>query len=199
MSDSGTGFRQLIDRLRSGDQAAAVEILQEYEPQIRRLVRLRLTSSQLRRTLDSTDICQSVFAAFFAQVDLNRLDLEKPANLLALLATMARNKVIQRHRHEVARRPRGESVLRFELNPNEVASPEASPSSDLCLAELFERVNQVLSDKERQIAAMRKDGSTWAEIGERLGETKDAVRKQFERALQLALKRIDNPQIAAES
>ncbi len=58
-------FDDLMKPVRSGDEQAAVEMVKAYEPEIRRDVRLRLTDRKLRRTLDSTDICQSVFGNFF--------------------------------------------------------------------------------------------------------------------------------------
>src|SRR5262249_35579497 len=53
-------FRDLIVRVRLGDQRAAAELVGRYEPAIRRAVRFRLTDPRLRRTCDSMDVCQSV-------------------------------------------------------------------------------------------------------------------------------------------
>ena len=49
-------FDELLSRVRRGDQLAASELVRLYEPEIRREVRLRLTSAAMRRTLDSLDI-----------------------------------------------------------------------------------------------------------------------------------------------
>src|SRR2546421_684293 len=59
-----------------------------------RFIRVRLTDPFLRRLVDSADICQSVLANFFMRVALGEYDLEEPKNLLNLLLTMARNRVI---------------------------------------------------------------------------------------------------------
>src|SRR5438105_15958101 len=53
-------FRDLIQRVRGGDEDAATEIVQRYEATIRMAIRVRLDQSDLRRLLDSMDICQSV-------------------------------------------------------------------------------------------------------------------------------------------
>lgn len=58
-------FADLISRVRSGDQLAAAEIVRQYEPEIRREVRVRLHDPRLRRVLDSMDISQSVLGSFF--------------------------------------------------------------------------------------------------------------------------------------
>ena len=63
MVDAGA-FRELMVRVRAGDDAAALEIVRQYEPLIRREVRLRLEDPRLRRALDSMDVCQSVLASF---------------------------------------------------------------------------------------------------------------------------------------
>jgi hypothetical protein len=64
MSDE-TPFPELIERVRGGDGDAATELVQRYEPAIRRVVRLRLTDPRLRRAFDSMDVCQSVLASFW--------------------------------------------------------------------------------------------------------------------------------------
>src|SRR5207244_1462783 len=52
-------FRDLIQRVRRGDEDAATEMVQRYESTIRIAIRVRLDQSDLRRLLDSMDICQS--------------------------------------------------------------------------------------------------------------------------------------------
>lgn len=53
-------FRDLSDRVRAGDGEAAVELVQRYEPEVRRLIRLRLTGPKLRlAVVVGTDITDS--------------------------------------------------------------------------------------------------------------------------------------------
>src|SRR5262245_23610315 len=59
--DGGPSFDELMRRVRAGDEQAAADLVRRYEPAIRRAVRVRLRDPQLRRLLDSIDICQSVF------------------------------------------------------------------------------------------------------------------------------------------
>jgi RNA polymerase sigma-70 factor (ECF subfamily) len=66
MSDADA-FRDLITRVRNGDDQAATELVRRYEPTIRMAIRVRLDHSDLRRLLDSMDICQSVLANFFVR------------------------------------------------------------------------------------------------------------------------------------
>src|SRR3989442_11144114 len=92
MSDAPS-FQGLIARVRAGDAEAARELVQRYEPAIRRAVRFRLADSRLARLFDSMDICQSVLASFFVRAAAGQYDLEQPEQLLGLLAAMARKKL----------------------------------------------------------------------------------------------------------
>src|SRR4051812_13264292 len=92
MSDS-TDFAELIRRVRDRDEGAAQELVRRYEGAIRRAVRIRLRDANLRRLLDSTDVCQSVLASFFIRTALGRYEIDSPAELLNLLTAIARNKV----------------------------------------------------------------------------------------------------------
>jgi len=62
----------LIARVRAGDQAAAAELVRDYEPHVRRAVRIQLRDPRLRSVFDSADICQSVMASFFARLALGQ-------------------------------------------------------------------------------------------------------------------------------
>jgi RNA polymerase sigma-70 factor (ECF subfamily) len=98
-------FRDLIRRVRGGDAAAAAEIVRRYEPTIRLAIRVRLDRSDLRRLLDSTDICQSVLANFFVRAASGQFELDTPGQLVKLLVTMARHKLINHaHQQRAARR-----------------------------------------------------------------------------------------------
>src|SRR6516225_6737145 len=100
-----TDFNALVRRVRAGNSDAARELVQQYEPAIRRVVRLQLRDSRVRRLLDSMDICQSVMASFFVRAASGQYELEKPEQLLRLLVVMARNKLASQSRKaQVVRR-----------------------------------------------------------------------------------------------
>src|SRR3954453_16678047 len=103
MSDE-VPFQELIARVRRGDDAAANELVRRYEPAIRRSVRFRLTDPRLRRTCDSMDVCQSLSARFFVRAASGQYALDTPEQLLRLLTTMARNKLLNQARQEHAAR-----------------------------------------------------------------------------------------------
>src|SRR6516162_6904582 len=93
-------FRDLIRRVRAGDQQAATDLVREYESEIRRAIRVKLTDPSMCRVLDSMDICQSVMANFFVRARGGQFDLERPDQLLRLLVTMARNKLLDQVRKQ---------------------------------------------------------------------------------------------------
>ena len=87
-------FAHFIARIRAGDEQAAAELVRRYEPAIRTEIRMRFSDPRLRRVVDSMDVCQSVLASFFVRAASGQYDLERPEQLVRLLVTIARNKVV---------------------------------------------------------------------------------------------------------
>src|SRR5271166_1706119 len=103
MSES-TAFPDFIRRIRAGDNQAARELVERYEPVIRCEVRLRLRDPRLYSRFDWTDICQSVMASFFVRVAVGQYELEGPEQLVRILVSMARNKVAEAARRHYRQR-----------------------------------------------------------------------------------------------
>lgn len=173
-------FDALVRRVRRGEHEAAAELVRLYEPEIRREVRLRLTSPQLRRTLDSVDICQSVFSRFFLHAALGELEFDRPQQLLRFLCQMARNRVIDYHRRESVRTPVGE---RLPIETTEVSSARETPSQILQREELMAKIAELMTSTEQEISEMRRNGETWSAIAERVGGTAESVRKSLARSI----------------
>ncbi len=176
-------FANLIGKVRAGDAAAAAELVRLYEPTIRVIVRRRLTDTAARRLLDSTDICQSVLANFFVRAAAGQFELDTPDQLLRLLATMARNKLASHVRKQRARRrdPAHGSLPSEALA--ECADPRPGPSEVVASAELLRELRRRLSPDERQLAELRAQDHSWAEIAELLQGRPDALRMQLTRAV----------------
>jgi RNA polymerase sigma factor (sigma-70 family) len=176
-------FRDLVRRVRAGDAQATADLVRRYEPAIRVAVRARLRDPRLRRLLDSMDICQSVLGSFFVRAASGQYELDRPAQLLKLLETMARNKLLRQvEKHRAARRdyrrqrPQG-------ADEEELAAPGPSPSDEAGHHELLEEFRCRLSAAERQMADQRASGRSWAEIAAEVGGRPDALRMQLTRAL----------------
>ena len=180
----GTTFADFIRRIRAGDDQAAHELIERYEPVIRREVRLRLTDPRLNSRFDWTDVCQSVMASFFLRVASGQFELDEPGQLQKLLVVMTRHKLAnQERRHRAGKRDyrRLESRDPSELEGCPVRSP--SPSRLVAGRELLEEFHRRLSAEERELADLRAEGCEWPEIAARLGGTPQARRKQFARAV----------------
>ena len=176
-------FAEFVQRVRAGDDQAAVELVKRYEPAIRVEVRMRLSDRRLRRAFDSSDICQSVLASFFVRAASGQYDLEKPEQLIRLLIGMTRNKVAFQARKERAQRR--DHRRNVAADPGEVnaAGTIPSPSRYVIAKELLGEFRKRLSDEERQLADLRSQGIEWAEIAAQVGGTAQGRRKQLARAL----------------
>jgi RNA polymerase sigma factor (sigma-70 family) len=178
-------FRELIRRVRAGDGSAAADLVRQYEPEIRRTVRVRLRlESRLRRLFDSMDVCQSVLASFFARAALGQFDIDRPEQVLKLLVSMARTKLAEQMRNH--RRQRRDHRRRQEMEPEALAAlvdDATTPSRAVANEELLSEARRLLSDEERRMAELRALGTDWAEIARQLGGTPNGRRMQFVRAL----------------
>jgi RNA polymerase sigma factor (sigma-70 family) len=173
-------FAAALGRLRQGDASAAEWMVERFGPELRRVIRMRLTDPFLRRLVDSSDIQQSVFANFFVRAALGQYELEEPRNLISLLVTMARNKVIN-----LARDNKKEKSARNSL---EAPAPleeigDRTFDSGVDAAELVAKAKKLLSADEAKLVEDRLGGKGWAEIASARNEQPDACRKQYRRAL----------------
>jgi RNA polymerase sigma-70 factor (ECF subfamily) len=180
-------FCELIRRVRTGDQEAAAELVQLYEPEVRRFIRVKLTDPRLRRVFDSVDIFQSVFANFFVRFMAGQFDLDEPSQLVKLLATMARNKIIDHARKAAQRSTAAVDPRLLDGFPGR----EQRPSDIISRAEVLQRVRGLLTDEERHLAEERADGRSWPEIAAACGGTPDTLRKKLERAMDRVCRQLD--------
>ena len=183
MSEDNT-FTNLIRRVRAGEEDAATELVRRYEPGIRRAVRIRLHDARLGRVLESMDVCQSVLASFFVRAALGQYQLERPEDLLKLLATMARNKGADQARRQRADCRDNRRVVACDADEAGVAGPDATPSRQVAAKELLHEARSRLAPEELQLLECRQEGLEWAEIAARLGGTPEGRRKQWARAVE---------------
>lgn len=182
MSESNP-FVELLTRVRAGDPDAAAELVRRYEPAVRVVVRTRMADASLRRHFDSLDLCQSVLGSFFVRAAAGQYELSEPAQLVALLAAMARNKVgvqVRRHRRDKrdARRVTGGDEALAG-----VAAVAPTPSEVVADRELLAVVLGRLTPEERELARRRGNGDTWGQIATEMGGTPEGRRKELARAI----------------
>jgi RNA polymerase sigma-70 factor (ECF subfamily) len=161
-----------------------VELVRRYEPAIRRAVRIRLDEASLRRLFDSTDICQSVLGSFFLRAALGEYELDRPAQLLRLLAVMAHNKIIDQARKHAAERHGHRHVSLGESVQEQIADTASGPSEEVSRQELLHEFRKRLSEAERYLADQRALGRPWDAIAADRGGHPEALRKQLARAVE---------------
>lgn len=181
---AGDAFQDLLERVRSGDQDAAAVLVRDYAPEIRRIVRLRLTDMRLRRVLDSLDVCQSVLANFFVRAAAGQFQLETPEQLQKLLAAMARNRVLNHVEHQQAGR---RDQRRVSLDGDEAIklqpAAQETPSEIVSAAELLDLASSRMTEEERRLAELRAEGRDWQFIANQIGDSPEALRKKLSRAM----------------
>jgi RNA polymerase sigma-70 factor (ECF subfamily) len=176
-------FQDLIRRVRSRDEAAATELVRRYEPAIRTVIRAQLTDKSLRRLFDSMDICQSVLANFFVRAALGEFELDEPEDLLALLTTMARNRLQDYISKQKAARRDYRRQEKGAPDEAEVVDPRPGTSEVVANQELLAKVYERLSPEERHLAEERALGRSWEALASELGAKPDSLRKRLSRAL----------------
>ncbi|MBL8816280.1 MAG: sigma-70 family RNA polymerase sigma factor [Planctomyces sp.] len=176
-------FSDLISRARKGDEQAAQTLVREYEPEIRRAARLRLTDPKLRRIVDSIDICQSVFGRFFKSATDGSFELESPAQLLLLLTTMTRNRIIDEHRRQTTAK-RASVEISESVDPEHLVADSPGPRTAAAARELLLEVRSRMTPQELAVADLRGAGKSWDEIATEMNESAEKLRKLLERSLE---------------
>ena len=177
-------FRDLFEQICRGDQQAARELLQRYERDLRILARVRLTDPNLRRAIDSVDVCQSVFGVFFARAAAGLIELDTPEQFLRLMATMIHNKVVDYARRFQSKRRDVRRQLDGDAGDMNLPGHDPTGSEVVSGQELLDKFQAQLSDEERQLAELRKSGRKWEDIARELGGRPDALRKKLSRAIE---------------
>jgi RNA polymerase sigma factor (sigma-70 family) len=172
-------FADLIYRARAGDSSAAADLIRQFEPEIRRYVRLRFTDPTLHPVYDSDDLLQSVLGNFFVRLVGGQFDLNQPEQLTKLLVRMARNKIVDKVRTPAVRR-------RSNCDSSVWAAftAKGNTASDIVAKEeILREVDNRLTAEEKQLVEQRNQGRSWKEIADACGGTPDGLRKKVERAL----------------
>ncbi len=174
---------ELMTRVRAGDQDAAAVLVKQYEPLIRRIVRLRLEDQRLSRVFESMDVCQSVLGSFFVRAAMGQFDVQEPGQLVNLLITMTRNKVASTARREYRQKRDRRRVSDGDSQQlARVAANSETPSVIVGGRELIDQAKALMRDEEKQISELRSAGCSWEEVAQKMGGTAQSRRVQFMRA-----------------
>ncbi|GIW89541.1 MAG: hypothetical protein KatS3mg108_3865 [Isosphaeraceae bacterium] len=182
-SSDGDDIRRVLDRIQAGDEDAARELLRRYEPEVRLVVRRQLPRL-LRSRFDSLDFLQSVWGSFFHQVRQGTAQFEDSHHLIAFLASVARNKVVDEFRHSGShRRDVRREVSLWEPGsdqPRDLPSESATPSQLAEARDALEQLRHLVPESRRPILDLKADGLSSREIGDRLGLSERTVQRVLE-------------------
>lgn len=187
-------FAELIDRLRRGDNDAARAILARYEPALKRIIGMRLMDRKLRGLVETDDICQSVFGSFFVRLGLGQYELDSESDLLRLLATMVRNKVVSKQRRR-ALEDRDDVRSLINERQNRAGSQE-TPSECVVFEDLVKAAERLIAPGDRELIALRKQGMGWNAIATKLGDDPERLRKRLARTVDFVIEQLGLDDVA---
>jgi RNA polymerase sigma factor (sigma-70 family) len=176
----------LLLEYTSRDEIAAVEqVLADYEPYLRVLVR-RSLPAPLRAKFDSIDVVQSVWVHVLRALRDGTWQVTDRARLQALLVTVARRRLVSRYRHHRAALERGEPG---GGDVEGLTAPRQPRPSEVVQADdLWEKMLALCPPEHHELLRLRRQGLLLREIAERTGMHEGSVRRVLRRlARQLAL------------
>ena len=165
----------LLDRFRSGDEDAALQLYYRYADRLLRLAS-KNTPAELAPRFDPEDIVQSVFRTFFRRAAKGQYEAPEGDELWKLLLVMALNKVRARGTyHRAGKRDirKTQQLLQGTEQLDEKNAEEAK--SILCLS--VEEMIQKQPASHRGIIRLRIDGLEVQAIADRENRSKRTVER----------------------
>ena len=190
--------QSLIVSAKLGNEEALNKLFARYQSRILRIVRLRL-SSELRPKLklQSMDIVQEVF--LYALQHLKDFEPKSQGHFLNWLGKKVEHYICDRLDYVSTNKrgaPGGEISIDHEVSPGtdstkihiQLEDDGTTPSQFAVKQEREQLIDSLLNllDQEQRELIIHRDleEMTFTEMGELLGKTEDAVRKQYCRAFQ---------------
>jgi RNA polymerase sigma factor (sigma-70 family) len=171
----------LLEACRRGDSAAAAELVRRYLPHVRAAVRRRLAGG-MRLRFDSQDFAQDVWLSFF-RAAIDRVDLRDERTLIAYLSQMARTKVAEEYRHQTTQKVGLDRDVPFSQTGDGPTGRGPTPSADALADDEWERLTAGLTDRERRMLQMLREGHTYADTA--------AAFQLSEKTVQRLVRRLD--------
>ncbi len=167
----GADLSKILAEAQNGDQSAWETLFKECYPKVRRVVRRKLNRS-MRALYDSTDFASDVMGNLVANMD--RLNFPSVDSLLAFLAHVAEQKVIDEHRrqHTLKRDiARKQSIGGGDSGDRTVQLPsgEPTPSQVVQADEVREWLLARPDETERKIIELRQLGFSTSDIAATTG------------------------------
>ena len=186
--------QHLVALAKGGDESALNQLCKVYWSRVLWIVRLRM-GKELRSKLESMDMVQDVLLCVFR--DLKGFTYQSEGDFLRWLSRLVENRL----RGKVTKLHAGKRDIRKEVRldsherttgPIEITTPSVIMSRREDLTKL-EKAIDALKPEYREIIVLTKiEGLSYKEIGQRLGKSDEAVRKQVSRALEMLISIFEN-------
>ncbi len=160
-------FATVLEHARQGDAEAMARLIEEYEPQVRRVAHRRL-SSALRAAFDSADLVQSVHRSLLLCLRRNKYTFNGPQDLVALAVTMVKRKAARKW----ARLQREQELVQLRARLLSRAQPEHAAE----LANQLQDLLEALDDADRQLLKLYLEGNSTVEAASVLDLNPDSLR-----------------------
>ena len=173
-------FQQVMELLKSGDNASAELVFKRYARRLIGLAASRLPAP-VRTKEDPEDAVQSAFKSFFARQKKGEFQPEDWDELSTLLTYLTVCKVDRRIRKHLA----AKRDVRKETAPaaNEdgdtsgfqATAPDPTPAEAAMVSDTLQELMKGLDPSDQQILTMRLQGHTTAEIADEVGLSERTV------------------------
>jgi RNA polymerase sigma factor (sigma-70 family) len=167
----------LLGQLSRGEVAAAEALFQAYTPYLRAIVRRQL-SDRLRAKFDSADVVQSVWVQVVHRLRRDGWQVGDEGQLRALLATIARRRLVSRARRHLHASDTGGSSDVLDSVP-EAYNPR--PSEAVQADELWARMLALCPPEHHDVLRLRREGLSLVEIAAHTGLHEGSVRRLLRR------------------
>ncbi len=175
----------LLGQLSRGEVEAAEALFEAYAPYLRAVVRRQL-SDRLRAKFDSADVVQSVWVQVVRRLGRDGWLVRDEGQLRALLATIARRRLITRVRRHDRAEDAGAAVEDWDTIP---AVRHPRPSEVAQADELWAKMLRLCPPEHHPVLALRRQGLSLVEIAARTGLHEGSVRRVLRRlSRELALR-----------
>lgn len=185
----------LIQRFRSGDESALKSLFMRYEPRLRGLLGQRLPVS-MRRKLSVEDILQEAYLTAYTRISEFEARHDGAFGAwLEQIATFKLREQIRRYRNtykrgaadEVTRGARPDTVLFAGKGP----SPSEAAIGEELRTKAVRAMRELPDDYRRVIELVQVEHLTLRVAGERMGRSREAMKKLYGRALAKLAEAID--------
>ncbi len=171
----------LLARLNAGETEALNEWWERYGSALCRRAHNRLKMRGLHVSVESMDVCQSILLRLVTRIGEGK---QAPIdNLEMYLDRAVTNEIRDLLDRMLADRRDRRRVVGNGLEGVDLASDDTTPSQRAFLNEVSAMLREELPPADWQVWELRRQGRTWPEIADQVGEKADSLRIRLEREL----------------